>query len=109
MNGHSLPSRATGCGPADTITITLPEPPRTGKVEPQAMDLDIRYEDADLLTREQARGYGCAPRLRPLGGHASKWTSPPPLPTCPRAATARVRPGLVHRIDKDTSGLLISG
>ena len=64
--------------PGDTITITLPEPPREGRVVPEEMPLDIRYEDPELLIVNKPAGLVVHPRLRPLAGHASKRPSPPP-------------------------------
>ena len=94
--------------PADVITITLPEPPRTGKVEPEEMPLDIRYEDDELLLVNKPAGLV----VHPAYGH---WQGTLVnglafhLQNLPTGRNDDIRPGLVHRIDKDTSGLLIIG
>lgn len=94
--------------PADTITITLPEPPRTGKVEPEQMDLDIRYEDDDLLLVNKPAGMVVHPAFGHWAGTLVNGLAYH-LANLPTGRNGEVRPGLVHRIDKDTSGLLIIG
>ncbi|HEX8350880.1 MAG TPA: RluA family pseudouridine synthase [Hymenobacter sp.] len=94
--------------PQDTITITLPEPPREGKVVPEEMPLDIRYEDPELLIVNKPAGLV----VHPAHGH---WQGTlvnglaHHLANLPTGRNGEVRPGLVHRIDKDTSGLLVIG
>lgn len=94
--------------PADVITITLPEPPRTGKVEPQQMDLDIRYEDADLLIVNKPAGMVVHPAYGNWEGTLVNGLAYH-LENLPTGRNGEIRPGLVHRIDKDTSGLLVIG
>jgi 23S rRNA pseudouridine1911/1915/1917 synthase len=94
--------------PTDTITITLPEPPRTGKVEPEPMDLDIRYEDDDLLLVNKPAGMVVHPAFGHWKGTLVNGLAHH-LANLPTGRNGEVRPGLVHRIDKDTSGLLIIG
>ena len=94
--------------PGDTITITLPEPPRTGKVLPQAMDLDIRYEDADLLLVNKPAGLVVHPAYGNWEGTLVNGLAYH-LENLPTGRNGDIRPGLVHRIDKDTSGLLVVG
>jgi 23S rRNA pseudouridine1911/1915/1917 synthase len=94
--------------PADVITITLPEPPRTGKVEPQEMALDIRYEDADLLIVNKPAGMVVHPAYGNWEGTLVNGLAYH-LANLPTGRNGEIRPGLVHRIDKDTSGLLVIG
>jgi 23S rRNA pseudouridine1911/1915/1917 synthase len=94
--------------PGDTITITLPEPPRTGKVLPEKMDLDIRYEDADLLLVNKPAGMVVHPAYGNWEGTLVNGLAYH-LENLPTGRNGDIRPGLVHRIDKDTSGLLIIG
>lgn len=92
--------------PGDEIVVALPEPPRDTEVVPEDIELDIVYEDADLLVVNKPPGMVVHPAY-------SNWTGTlvnalayhfQNLPTMP---DNHGRPGLVHRIDKDTSGLLV--
>ncbi|RZK31243.1 MAG: RluA family pseudouridine synthase [Hymenobacter sp.] len=94
--------------PADVITIVLSEPPRIGKVIPQEMPLDIRYEDADLLLVNKPAGLVVHPAYGHWEGTLVNGLAHH-LANLPTGRNGEVRPGLVHRIDKDTSGLLIVG
>ena len=94
--------------PLDTITITLPEPPREGKMVPEAMDLDIRYEDAELLIVNKPAGMVVHPAFGHWQGTLVNGLAHH-LANLPTGRNGEIRPGLVHRIDKDTSGLLVIG
>ncbi|GAA4040145.1 RluA family pseudouridine synthase [Hymenobacter glaciei] len=94
--------------PQDTITITLPEPPREGKVVPEEMPLDIRYEDAELLIVNKPAGLVVHPAYGHWQGTLVNGLAHH-LANLPTGRNGEVRPGLVHRIDKDTSGLLVIG
>lgn len=92
--------------PADEISIVFPHPPRDTEVYPEDIPLDIVYEDDDLLIVNKPAGMVVHPGYNNYNGtlvnalafHFEQ------LPTLPGNAG---RPGLVHRIDKDTSGLLL--
>uniref|UniRef100_UPI004049019E RluA family pseudouridine synthase n=1 Tax=Fulvivirga sp. TaxID=1931237 RepID=UPI004049019E len=92
--------------PSDVITVELPEPPRDTEVLPENIPLDIIYEDDDLLIVNKPAGMVVHPAYQNWSGtlvnaltyHFQN------LPTMPNNDG---RPGLVHRIDKDTSGLLV--
>lgn len=74
---------------------------------PQNIPLDIPYEDDDLLIVDQApAGHGRAPGPRQLGRDAGNALTYH-LRTLPMFREGDLRAGLVHRIDKDTSGLLV--
>ncbi|RZK25775.1 MAG: RluA family pseudouridine synthase, partial [Hymenobacter sp.] len=94
--------------PADIITITLPEPPRTGKVVPEEMPLDIRYEDDELLIVNKPAGLVVHPAYGNWQGTLVNGLAYH-LENLPTGRNGEIRPGLVHRIDKDTSGLLVIG
>lgn len=95
--------------PHDTITITLPEPPReTGRVLPEEMPLDIRYEDAELLIVNKPAGLVVHPAYGHWQGTLVNGLAHH-LANLPIGRNGEIRPGLVHRIDKDTSGLLVIG
>jgi 23S rRNA pseudouridine1911/1915/1917 synthase len=92
--------------PLDIITVVLPDPPRDTEVYPEDIPLDIIYEDDDVLLVNKEAGMVVHPGYNNYTGtlvnalthHLSL------LPTLPGNTG---RPGLVHRIDKDTSGLLV--
>jgi 23S rRNA pseudouridine1911/1915/1917 synthase len=94
--------------PGDTITITLPEPPREGKVVPEQMELDIRYEDSELLIVNKPAGMVVHPAYGNWQGTLVNGLAYH-LENLPTGRNGEIRPGLVHRIDKDTSGLLVIG
>ena len=94
--------------PLDTITVTLPEPPREGKVVPEEMALDIRYEDAELLIVNKPAGLVVHPAYGHWQGTLVNGLAHH-LAGLPTGRNGEIRPGLVHRIDKDTSGLLVIG
>lgn len=92
--------------PLDVISVVLPHPPRDTEVYPENIDLNITYEDDDLLIVNKPAGMVVHPGYNNYTGtlvnalvyHFQQ------LPTLPGNDG---RPGLVHRIDKDTSGLLL--
>ncbi|HEX5111307.1 MAG TPA: RluA family pseudouridine synthase [Saprospiraceae bacterium] len=92
------------------ITILLPKPPDLGEsVVPENIPLDIRYEDDDLLIVYKPAGMVVHPGVgNPSGtlvnalAYHLQQKSMPVLP-----GNSPDRPGLVHRIDKDTSGLVL--
>ena len=94
--------------PLDVITVTLPEPPRATNVLPEAMDLDIRYEDDDLLLVNKPAGMVVHPAFGHWQGTLVNGLTHH-LRNLPVGRNGPIRPGLVHRIDKDTSGLLVIG
>ncbi|MBH8569953.1 RluA family pseudouridine synthase [Microvirga sp. STS02] len=94
--------------PQDVITVTLPEPPREGKVLPEEMPLDIRYEDAELLIVNKPAGLVVHPAYGHWQGTLVNGLAHH-LANLPTGRNGEIRPGLVHRIDKDTSGLLVIG
>jgi 23S rRNA pseudouridine1911/1915/1917 synthase len=92
--------------PADVITVSLPEPPREGDVKPENISLDIVFEDDYLLVVNKRPGMVVHPAYQNWSGTlvnalAYHFQNLPQLPGNDG------RPGLVHRIDKDTSGLLV--
>lgn len=93
--------------PADQISIVMSWPPREVEIIPQDIPLDIVYEDDDLLVVNKPAGMcvhpGCGNNEGTLV-NALAWH----LRDLPMFADVKdPRPGLVHRIDKDTSGLLV--
>ena len=89
----------------DAIEVILPEPVGLD-ILPEAIPLDIRYEDADLLVVNKPKGLV----VHPAAGHAGGTLVNALLAHCGDSLSGIngvIRPGIVHRIDKDTSGLLI--
>ena len=105
VNGKVCDSKKYKVNEGDEIEITIPEPEEL-KIEAENIPLDIVYEDDDVLVVNKPRGmvvhpavgnengtlvnaimYHCGDRLSSINGV--------------------IRPGIVHRIDKDTSGLLM--
>ncbi|WP_309937928.1 RluA family pseudouridine synthase [Aureibacter tunicatorum] len=92
--------------PNDDIVIALPEPPRETEVIPEDIPLNIVYEDDHILVVNKEAGMVVHPAYNNWNGTlvnalAYHFQN---LPTMP---DNEGRPGLVHRIDKDTSGLLV--
>ncbi len=89
----------------DRICVLYPEPEPLS-VEPEDIPLDILYEDADLLVVNKPRGMV----VHPAAGHYSGTLVNAVLFHC-RGGLSGIngvlRPGIVHRIDKDTSGALL--
>ncbi len=93
--------------PGDIVKLMLPYPPAP-KLTPEKIDLDIRYEDEHLLVVHKPAGMVCHPSFGHWTGtlvHGLLWYFAQ-LPQ-PRGKNEPSRPGLVHRIDKDTSGILV--
>ncbi|MEQ1687292.1 MAG: RluA family pseudouridine synthase [Sphingopyxis sp.] len=104
--GHAIPRASARVGSPMTLTIVIPEA-RPAAAAPQAIPLTIAYEDEHLIVVDKPAGlvvhpangnpdgtlvnallHHCAGQLSGIGGVA--------------------RPGIVHRIDKDTSGLIVA-
>lgn len=90
--------------PGDEISLTIPEPKEVDIV-PKEMPLDIVYEDEDLLVINKPKGLV----VHPAAGHADDTLVNGLLYALGddlSGINGELRPGIVHRIDKDTSGLL---
>lgn len=95
--------------PGDEISIVLPYPQREVEILPEDIPLEVLYEDEHLLVINKQAGLVVHP------GHGN-WTGTlvnallfhfGKLPSAPGAEIPR--PGLVHRLDKDTSGVMVVG
>jgi len=86
----------------DKITIKLP-PPTHLVAEP--IPLTIIYEDKDVIVIDKPAGLV----VHPAPGHSNHTLVNAILAHCPSLATSNnlIRPGIVHRLDKDTSGLMV--
>jgi 23S rRNA pseudouridine1911/1915/1917 synthase len=88
----------------ETVTIVIP-PPVAAEPMPQAMDLDILYEDSDLIVINKAAGMTVHPGA---GTHDGTLVNALLAHCTDLSGIGGVeRPGIVHRIDKDTSGILV--
>ncbi|MBJ7962928.1 RluA family pseudouridine synthase [Bacillus cereus] len=88
----------------DEITVTIPDPEALD-IQPEDMNLEIYYEDADVLVVNKPRGMV----VHPAPGHTSGTLVNGLMHHCTDLSGINgvMRPGIVHRIDKDTSGLLM--
>lgn len=89
----------------DVLELELPAPQPVA-LEPEDIPLDIVYEDDDLLVINKPKGLV----VHPAAGHWSGTLVNALLYHCKDSLSGingELRPGIVHRIDKDTSGLLI--
>ncbi len=91
-------------GVGDRVKIVLP-PPAPTPLEPEAMPLDIVYEDDDLLVVDKPAGL----TVHPAPGHPNHTLINAILSHFPHLADIgdSLRPGVVHRLDKDTSGVML--
>lgn len=88
------------------IEVLLPDPAPMEQAEPENIPLDIVYEDDDLLVVNKPKGMV----VHPAPGNRDKTLVNALLYHCGDSLSGIngvIRPGIVHRIDKDTSGLLI--
>lgn len=88
----------------DLTEITIPEP-EILDVEPEEMELDIYYEDKDIIVVNKPKGMV----VHPAPGHLHGTLVNGLMAHCKDLSGINgvLRPGIVHRIDKDTSGLLM--
>ena len=90
--------------PGDVVTLEIP-PPRAAAPEPEAIPLDIVFEDPDLVVVDKPAGMV----VHPAAGHA-KGTLVNALlhhVTDLSGIGGALRPGIVHRLDRGTSGLIV--
>ena len=92
------------CG--DIVTIEEMEAKEDLKLKPQKIDLDVIYEDEDIIIINKEKGMV----VHPGNGNPDGTLANAILERCKDSLSGiggTVRPGIVHRIDKDTSGLVI--
>jgi 23S rRNA pseudouridine1911/1915/1917 synthase len=92
--------------PGDIIQIVLPTPPREIELIPENIPLNIVYEDDDVIVVNKKPGMVVHPAYGNYSGtlvNALMWH----FKDLPLFQTGEQRPGLVHRIDKNTSGILL--
>jgi len=103
VNGQQIKTNYK-CSTNDQIEITIPAPEELDVV-PEELNLEIYYEDKDVLVVNKPRGMV----VHPAPGHLSGTLVNGLMAHCKDLSGINgvLRPGIVHRIDKDTSGLLM--
>ena len=103
VNGRQVkPSERVTAGLS--VSVTIP-PPETITLVPEAIPLTIIYQDGDIIVLDKPAGL----TVHPAPGHPSGTLVNALLAACPdlRGIAGTLRPGIVHRLDKDTSGLMV--
>ena len=87
-----------------SVSVIVP-PPETVTLVPEAIPLTIIYQDGDIIVLDKPAGL----TVHPAPGHPSGTLVNALLAACPdlRGIAGTRRPGIVHRLDKDTSGLMV--
>lgn len=99
-------SKSTRLRGGEQITVTLPEPEPLD-VRPENIPLDVAYEDADVIVVNKPAGMV----VHPAPGHPAGTLVNALLYHCGGTLSGingALRPGIVHRIDRDTTGLIIA-
>ena len=88
----------------DRVTLTVP-PPKPTEVVPQWMPLTVVYQDEHIAVVDKPAGLA----VHPGPGHSDHTLVNALLAICPdiQGVGGEIRPGIVHRLDKDTSGLMV--
>ena len=89
----------------DKITIEKEEP-KTSKIEAQNIPIEIIYEDKDIIVVNKPKGMV----VHPANGNLSGTLVNSLMAICKDSLSGiggEIRPGIVHRLDKDTSGILV--
>jgi 23S rRNA pseudouridine1911/1915/1917 synthase len=106
MNGATITDPALRVKPGQTFTVSVPAPV-ADEPEPQALDLAVVYEDEHVIVIDKPAGLV----VHPAPGNPDRTLVNALLAHC-GASLAGIggvrRPGIVHRIDKDTSGLVVA-
>lgn len=103
LNGQSAkPSQKVHQG--DQVSLTVP-PPRELELVPQSIPLAVVYQDEALIVIDKPAGLS----VHPGPGHSDGTLVNALLARCPdiQGIGGVIRPGIVHRLDKDTSGLMV--
>ena len=103
LNGLPVkPSQRVKAG--DWVSLTIP-PPRTLDVIPQWMPLTVVHQDQHIVVIDKPAGLS----VHPGPGHPDRTLVNALLALCPdiQGIGGAIRPGIVHRLDKDTSGLMV--
>ncbi len=106
VGGETIAEPAYRVKPGEEIELTVPEASVDEAPAPQAMALDVRYEDKDLIVVNKPAGLV----VHPAAGNFDNTLVNGLVAHCGASLSGIGgvrRPGIVHRLDKDTSGLLV--
>ena len=103
LNGRSA-KQSNKVRPGDRVSLTIP-PVRPAELVPQWMPLSLVYQDRDIVVIDKPAGLS----VHPGPGHPDHTLVNGLLARCPdiQGISGTIRPGIVHRLDKDTSGLMV--
>src|SRR6516162_5946934 len=105
LAGRTIRDPAAAVKPGDVITVTLP-PPEPASPQAETIPLNIVYEDDAIIVIDKPKGLV----VHPAAGHASGTLVNALIAHCGASLSGIggvKRPGIVHRLDKDTSGLMV--
>jgi 23S rRNA pseudouridine1911/1915/1917 synthase len=102
--GGRVPKASEKVSEGVEVVVEVP-PPEALSLEPQRIPVTIIYQDNDLIVVDKPAGL----TVHPAPGHPSGTLVNALLAMCPdlQGIAGTLRPGIVHRLDKDTSGLLV--
>src|SRR5215467_5967659 len=103
--GRTIRDPAAAVKPGDVITVTLP-PPEPASPQAETIPLNIVYEDDAIIVIDKPKGLV----VHPAAGHASGTLVNALIAHCGASLSGIggiKRPGIVHRLDKDTTGLMV--
>lgn len=101
-----IPTKSLKLAGGETLSVSLPEP-EEAQALPEDIPLDVVYEDADVIVVNKPVGMV----VHPAPGHSGGTLVNALLHHCGDSLSGiggELRPGIVHRIDRDTSGLIIA-
>ena len=104
VNGVPAEKAGQKVAASDAIDVTIP-PPVPAVPEPEDIPLDVVYEDDDIVVVNKPAGLV----VHPAPGHGAGTLVNALLHHCPNLSGIGgvARPGIVHRLDQDTSGLIV--
>lgn len=91
----------------DVVSVVLPHPPRETELIPEPIPLNILYEDKHLIVLNKQPGLVVHPGVGNHSGTLVNGLLYHIHQQLPKGNTDAVRPGLVHRLDKNTSGIMV--
>ena len=108
VNGDTCTSKKLVLAEGDRIEVEVPDPVEVGPVVGQAIPLDIRFEDDYLIVLSKQAGLVC----HPSPGHVDDTLANALVAHCGYDHLGMLqgeeRPGIVHRLDMDTTGLMLA-